>query len=257
MQWDAHFFRKTPLFWPIERAAKQLSHLGDWPSVDELALALGAGLPVQFESPRPRPRRAPVAPDERYDARIALAGRVPTRTRVWHDLLNALVWASFPRAKAALHTRQHRMIRTRLDDTLRLPGARTKEQDAVAMLDEGGLVLVCDRAARDALLLALEQQDVDRMAQLVCADTVSAVIFGHAIYESLACDSAARVRSAVYVVEVDALASDRLERVAVVDRALAALLERPTPLSRADFASLQVDERLAGGILVDHASAVG
>jgi len=65
--------------------------------------------------------------------------RVPTRRDNLHDLLNALTWARFPRAKHALCVRQLRLARERgVVDGLRV---RNREQDACAMIDEGGMVL--------------------------------------------------------------------------------------------------------------------
>jgi hypothetical protein len=70
-----------------------------------------------------------------YDTRIVLDGVVPTRAGSWHDLLNACVWATFPKTKLAIHRRQHALV---------VPGAprRTPEQDAIAMVDEGGILLL-------------------------------------------------------------------------------------------------------------------
>lgn len=88
-----------------------------------------------------------------YDARIVNEGVVPTREGSWHDLMNALVWATFPRAKKALHTRQHGLVRVaQPGESLRRP----RELDALALLDEGGVAVTKDGAR---------------------------IVFGHAIYE--------------------------------------------------------------------------
>jgi hypothetical protein len=137
--------------------------------VQSLNRVFGPGLrdaPVRFVPAAPRPRRGrrPQAIDIRalYDARITLDRVVPTRARSWHDLMNALVWGTFPRAKSALHARQHAAITVRVEPGARtLPPARTRELDALALLDEGGVVLPG-------------------------GDVTRAVVFGHAIYESLA-----------------------------------------------------------------------
>ncbi len=223
--WNPSFFRKSPLFWPIAPAAAKLERFDDWPAPSDLALLFplsreGGEPPVRFAIASPRPRRRPAAADARYDARIAVDRIVPTRARSWHDLLNALVWATFPRAKLALHTRQHRMIAARLGDDLRLPGSRTKEQDAVAMLDEGGVAVL-------------------RSRQASCE-----VIFGHAIYEGLACKGPPSVRAAARIVDVEAIPPDRLERVAAVDEALANLLSREAPIGREDFGSIVVGDEV-------------
>ncbi len=221
MRWDPSFFRKDPLFWPIARAAQALERFPEWPEPGDLTCAFEVEPPVRFERPASKPRRSRAPANARYDARIAIDRVVPTRPRSWHDLLSALVWASFPRAKLALHARQHRMIAARLGADLRLPGARTKEQDAVAMLDEGGVVLL-------------------RAGASSCA-----VIFGHAIYEGLACGGPPNVRAAAYVVAIDSLPSDAHQRVDFADASLAALLSRETPIQREEFETLVIDARLA------------
>jgi hypothetical protein len=221
-RWDPSFFRRSPLFWPIARPAEALQGFDDWPEPEQLARVFEGEPPVRFERARSKPRRGRMPPDApRYDARIALDRVVPTRARSWHDLLSALVWGSLPRAKLALHTRQHRMIGARLGADLRLPGARTKEQDAVAMLDEGGVVIL-------------------RAPESACA-----VIFGHAIYEGLVCGAPPNVRGAAYVVEVATLEDDAPRRLSSADVALAALLSREAPIGRAELESVLVDEELA------------
>jgi hypothetical protein len=164
---------RSPLFWPVAAAARALlEHApasSDFPPVQSLHRVFGTDLrdaPVRFVPAAPRPRRGrrPPAIDVRalYDARITLDRLVPTRARSWHDLMNALVWGTFPRAKSALHARQHAAIAARVEPGARtLPPARTRELDALALLDEGGVVLPGGDVAR-------------------------AVVFGHAIYESLA-----------------------------------------------------------------------
>ena len=72
-------------------------------------------------------------------ADCCVRGTVPTRRDNLHDLLNALVWARFPRAKHALSLRQVALARAR--DAVVGPRVRTREQDACAMVDEGGMVV--------------------------------------------------------------------------------------------------------------------
>ncbi len=169
---DPQFLERSPLFWPVLPAARSLfaqpGAMRDFPPVQSLDRVFGGDreAPVHFVPAAPRPRRGrrPQAIDlgALYDARITLDRVVPTRARSWHDLMNALVWGTFPRAKSALHARQHRAIAERVAPGARtLPPSRTRELDALALLDEGGVVLPGGDVAR-------------------------AVVFGHAIYESLA-----------------------------------------------------------------------
>lgn len=159
---DPRFVERHADFAPIARAARVFYAHTDWPAVSDYVRAFEGAAPVRFEEMPPKPRRArpreALDRDSMYDSRI-VAGVVPTRARCWHDFSNALVWASFPRAKQRLHARQHRAVQAWIPEgALRLPGARSREMDALALLDEGGVVRVGE----------------------------SSVVFGHALYEGAA-----------------------------------------------------------------------
>ena len=143
MEWRAKFFEQSALFSPIRAAASLFADCGAFPSPEAIDVALHARAGVRFVRKQPRERVL-------YDTRIVSEGVVPTRAGSWHDFLNALVWATFPRAKAALHKRQFALV---------VPHAprRTREQDALALIDEGGVF---------------------------CVRPEVRLVFGHAIYES-------------------------------------------------------------------------
>lgn len=129
-------------------ASQRLRDLPGWPSLDELNDRLGAlvnpaGLrPVRFAASVPRSRRAKHRGVEAlYDVRIHRDGEVSTRLCNAHDLFNALIWAMFPRAKRAVARRQHDAHLRRLGARVgALPNARSREQDTLAMIDEGGVL---------------------------------------------------------------------------------------------------------------------
>jgi hypothetical protein len=198
---DGHFFERHALFWPLAAAAAPFARERDWPHVEAYARAFGAGAPVRFETaPPPRGRRRPalIDPGRLYDARIARDGCVPTRARCWHDFLNALVWASFPRAKLALHQRQLRALVDRLaPGACTLPPTRSREHDALALIDEGGVVVLDDDAG-----------------------TRLVIVFGHALYEGLVLGRGA-VTACAITAHVGTLPVAPVERVALADGALA------------------------------------
>lgn len=162
---DARFFERHPDFWPIARAASTFAEHADWPAVSEYVQAFAGAAAVQFEATSMRRRRPPGEPVVRenlYDAVIVRRRVVPTRGRMWHDYLNALVWATFPRSKMALHRRQHLAIERWIPEgATQIPNARTRELDALALVDEGG-VLVIDHGS-----------------------TRTRMYFGHALFEGL------------------------------------------------------------------------
>ncbi|HEY1691238.1 MAG TPA: DUF3025 domain-containing protein [Polyangiaceae bacterium] len=200
----AAFFEESPLFWPIAPAARPFAASPDWPPVDAYVRAFGSMTPpVLFEEQRRAPRRrrrARVDPAAFYDARIAREGRVPTRSRSWHDFLNALVWATFPRAKRALHARQLRALEVRVDpDACSLPGTRSREHDALALIDEGGVVALDD----------------GRSTRLV--------LFGHALYEGLVLRRGAMTACTIRLPVPDAGLAER-DAIACAEEALLARL---------------------------------
>jgi hypothetical protein len=192
---DAHFFERDARFAPIVAVAEMFADCDDWPNIAAIDRALAPRAGVRFVPAvrRPRRQRGPIALGDLYDARIA-RGEVPTRERCWHDLLNAFVWATFPKSKRALHARQHTALQTWAranaildgDRVAQLPNARTRELDALALVDEGGV--------------------------LVRGDTH--VVFGHALYEG-------------FVLEVPAMIARGVPLAALTDDALAARLAEP------------------------------
>ena len=143
---------EDPLFRGHDEALTALLEFDTWPSANELHAALsalverGLGGPMRF--------RAQVLHEPlRYEAAIVTAREVPTRDASPHDLLNALIWATFPRAKFALHRRFHEA------EQLRTVPGRTRFQDRLALLDEGAVLRSPD------------------------GNVQRAVVFGHAILE--------------------------------------------------------------------------
>lgn len=230
--WDAELLARSPLFWPIARAFERLSEetAGDgssFPQPETIDAALAGSAGIRFERQRPVPRRRPRlrSPETMYDARIAREGRVPTRPGSWHDLMNALVWATFPLAKRALHTRQHGLV------VPASPGEsarRPRELDALALFDEGGLVVKREPSAPETL-------SEEELVGEIEAGKATAFVFGHAIYEGIVLGRSAPLASVVCV-------SCHLPD---VDRALAEVVaDRARLVEPSAMLRLRADERL-------------
>jgi hypothetical protein len=193
--WDARFVERSPWFWPLRAAAEHVCALADWPRLADLD-ALYADATAGQDLPRLRFRGNVRKQDKRaggrvvlsalYDARITLAGEVPTRERDWHDLFNALCFATFPRSKLALHARQYRALSARLaPNAERLPGTRTPEQDTLTLFDEGGVVVAAEPQQALQLMAANGEARVRLCDQLVAERRTRLVPFGHALFEHL------------------------------------------------------------------------
>ncbi len=197
---DARVLVRVPLLWPLARAAQPFADHDDFPPVETLSGVFEGAPPIRFVQAVPRKRRARrsegVDIAALYDARITNEGVVPTRARCWHDFMNALVWGTFPLAKRALHARQHRAVAARLAPGDRaLPPTRTRELDALAILDEGGVVVLAREpcALRDALKGGLR----GRLQADIASGAADAIVFGHAISESLALGVAPAIVAAI------------------------------------------------------------
>jgi hypothetical protein len=234
--WDPLFRQRSPWFWPLTAAAARFESFRDWPSRDELGWAYAAvaqltdAEPLRFgENVRKQDRYASggVQPERLYDGRITCAGEVPTRERDWHDFFNALCFMTFPRAKRALHRRQYRVLKSRIDPGAhRLPGARTKEQDALTLFDEGGAVIAAEELAFQPLAAASDAERPELLRQLVERRQAKVIPFGHALFEHLV-EGLRCPGGSTRLVRVDDVGVPDLLLLAAVDRCVAGLLDDP------------------------------
>ncbi|WP_157068778.1 DUF3025 domain-containing protein [Sandaracinus amylolyticus] len=216
----------SPVLASVSPWAARLARFARFPSVGELDATLhdrlsiepGVALEPQVKTRR---RRGPVDRDALYEVRIDVHRRVPTRERSWHDLTNALVWAAFPRSKRALTARQLAILDAVLPrDAERLPSARTREQDALAMLDEGGIVVLVTGEHVEHAKHAHERGDEDALRRLRDAGHAAVLVFGHAMMEH-ALEGSLDVRGYGVVLATGALPDGLEGRVALADRTLA------------------------------------
>ena len=162
---------------------------------------------------------------------------MPTRAHCWHDFMNALVWGTFPRAKRALHARQYRAITARLAPGARtLPPVRSPELDALALVDEGGIAVLA--ADPEPVRAALMTRKAGVLEALIASGAAVAVIFGHAIYESLALGVAPAVAAALVMTRDRSQPDAVYDADAALTRAIAddSLLRSPRELTRVEVA---------------------
>ncbi len=140
VEWAPAQWATLPAFAGFLPWLEALSSCPAWPEVTEYRAILGAD--IDFVAWRGRLPAGLDATDVdgSYIGRC-VDGAVPTRPRHLHDLMNALTWARFPQAKRALCQGQIDVAMVRGCQTNRL---RTRLQDRLAMLDEGGLLVGVD-----------------------------------------------------------------------------------------------------------------
>jgi hypothetical protein len=146
-----------------------------------------------------------------YEARIFDTGEVPTRISGQgerHDLYNAIVWLTFPLAKArlnALQTDRQRSSRDRLAPSKPSESSESSElnrpqagraahgagsqrgplRDAATLFDENAAIWIGLDASFEAALRAFDWQDLFMRRRAQLSESVRLMVFGHALLEKL------------------------------------------------------------------------
>lgn len=119
--------------------------------------------------------------ERQYEPRCYLRGEVPTREDNWHDLLNALVWFVFPKAKAAINLRHYRAL------TAEQGGATHSQRGAVrdtnTLLDESGVIVPYANAELAGLLRDFRWKELFWQRRAEVLSGMGFYLFGHGLYE--------------------------------------------------------------------------
>jgi hypothetical protein len=185
MQWDRSFCGRSPMFEPYVRCASELRGYDDWPpreALDALLHALrvrnAGGAQVQLVAPQSGGALA-------YEAGIYDRGELAVRQCDWHDLLNVLVWCTFPRTKAAvnaLHVRTARGAAEAPGGGMRAPN-RGRRRDALTLFDESGAIVASTDGALLDDLRTFRWKDFFWRERSRFRECVRVYVFGHALLE--------------------------------------------------------------------------
>jgi hypothetical protein len=119
--------------------------------------------------------------EAQYEPRCYLKGEVPTRADNWHDLLNALVWLTFPKAKAALNRRHYvALTQAALPEGSSERGAT---RDAITLLDESGVIVPYADDELAELLRGFRWKELFWHQRERVGANMGFYIFGHGLYE--------------------------------------------------------------------------
>lgn len=232
MAWDTQFLQRLPLFEPLRVHGSALAG-GDWPTLNDLQAAFdvrgvssGSGKRLRVVAQRAVRARSF---EQRYEARLYLAGELAVRPRHWHDVFNALVWLAFPRAKAAINARHYQALLAREQ----AGGVnRGPTQDALTLFDEGGVIVA---SSAPDLLDALRSFEWKRLFWRERERVVRHMrwmLFGHAIYEkALAPFVGITGRALLFDVDAAFHALPLATQLAVLDTRAAALIADTTLLN--------------------------
>ena len=181
MDWAAARERlRAPIFAPLAPALARLPS-ERWPALEELSSLAAGVVTSRGKAVRFVPARGPGDGDRLYyELRVAATGEVETRPQNWHDLFNALGWATFPRAKAAINAQHAAILEERGEQESK---RRSPERDALTLFDEGGVAVAASDPGLTALIVDFEWKELfwRRRAQLQAS--MGFFAFGHALHE--------------------------------------------------------------------------
>lgn len=119
--------------------------------------------------------------EHQYEPRCYLQGEVPTREGNWHDLLNALVWFVFPKAKAAINLRHYRALTA--EQEVATQSQRGAVRDTNTLLDESGVIVPCANAELAGLLRDFRWKELFWQRRTEVRSSMGFYLFGHGLYE--------------------------------------------------------------------------
>jgi len=185
--WQPAFWRQHPGFASLSPVAERVCNWSEWPPAPAYYDALSAGepdtLPVRFVGAEPRA----------YEDHIADTGEVPTRYGCWHDLLNALIWHCYPRAKVALN-RLHRAAKVVVggEGVIGDPfvgnhgaGHRGRRRDAATLFDENGAVIWSADAQLLELIRRMDWPTLFLQHRHAFGTRLHIALFGHGLLEKM------------------------------------------------------------------------
>ena len=186
--WQPNFYLNSHLFASVANFAALFYDFKGFPSAEELTALLpvgcsGSGQKLRFVA-QPSGRRKVTGLAGLYEARGFLCGEVLTKEGRWHDFLHALIWASFPKSKAALSWRAFWAF----DDHNLFPwhtarSQRSRVQDALTLFDEGGVCVIYDDPFLWELLQQRRWKELWWHQRSQHNRRICYVTFGHALLE--------------------------------------------------------------------------
>lgn len=232
-EWDKNFLLEHPLFNVFEPLACFL-RTAEFPTVEQLTelaekqrvLRAPEEKPLRFTHADKKPRRkkrTELVLDQLYDGSISLKGEVPCLFESYHDLFNSLAFAAFVRSKRALHHRQFVALQSWVGDRPQLPGKRTREQDALTIFDEGGVIVLMDKPFADNWRKSTEPTPIPAYAP---EHGVVPLLFGHALLEHVLYGHV-QIRASAVVIELPSSLSPQLDLLETSDLYLSRRLSDP------------------------------
>lgn len=180
--WDKASLLASPLFEALHPVITQLEptrfpELSDLNAlIEQVSVNVRPGLPLCCMAQA----QGRLAFEQQYEPRCYLKGELQVRANNWHDLLNVLVWASFPGAKAALNALHYQVLR---EERSAEHKGRGTVRDMATLFDESGVVVACADAELAALLRGFRWRDLFWRQRERVQAAMGFFVFGHGLLE--------------------------------------------------------------------------
>ncbi len=230
LEWNKEALLQSPLFAPLHPALASLES-DCFPSMQDCnallashlpPIAVQRGLPLRFVAQE----YGKLAFEAQYEPRCYLKGEVPTREHNWHDLLNALVWLSYPQAKASINARHYRALTQGAADASR--SERGAVRDNNTLLDESGVIVAYADDELAALLQDFEWRALFWERRERVKGRMGFYLFGHGLYEkALQPYTGMTGQGWLLAVEPEFFSWTMPQQLAHLDRRLADYLDHP------------------------------
>ena len=183
-EWNRATLLQSPLFAPLHPILACIDTTG-FPTLQDCnALLTARPSPITTQSGMPLrfvvQQSGKLSFEAQYEPRCYLTGEVQMRAHNWHDLLNALVWLTFPKTKAALNARHYHALTE--ERALGNP-VRGAMRDVNTLLDESGVIVVYADAELAALLRDFQCQELFWQRREQVRAGMGFYLFGHGLYE--------------------------------------------------------------------------
>lgn len=188
LDWNRQALLQSPMLTPLHPVISALG-ADSFPALPDCnallaardpAIAVRSGKPLRFVPQQ----YGKLAFEAQYEPRCYLSGEVQMREHHWHDLLNALVWMTFPQAKAAINARHYDALRDRqkeLWDTTR--SQRGAVRDTSTLFDESGVIVASADAGLLQQLRDFQWKALFWERRVQVRAGMGCYLFGHGLYE--------------------------------------------------------------------------
>jgi hypothetical protein len=228
--WDREALLQSPLFATLHPVIARLG-ADDFPALQDFNAQLAArqppvtvqrGLPLRFVAQA----RGKLPFEAQYEPCCYLKGEVQTRAHNWHDLFNALVWLTFPAAKAAINARHYHALLE--GDASARSSQRGAVRDMSTLFDESGVAVVCAGADLAQLLRDFQWSELFWQRRERVNAAMGFYLVGHGLYQKAMHPYVGLTgQGLVLTVEQEFFARPQAARLAHLDGLLADYLNAP------------------------------